>query len=106
MKFFVLFALLTISCVADEYWPTTHYLLASDDGNLEGRHYDFGKGYTTIHLYNYTVKITAEQRFSDKELLVIAYAQEQGIAFQIQSVRVGRAPHYNLMGPQVLVFGT
>ncbi len=106
--FFSFFMLLCTNAFAQETVQMPKYLLANnnEDYNLEGRHFDFGVGYTTVTQYDSVVKITAEQRFSDNELLVIVFPQEMGISFHIDNVRIGKAPHYNLQGNVAKVTGT
>lgn len=99
--------LLTAFCVAEETAPHVPYVLTDDYGNgtVGGRHFDFAPGYTKVTLYNFVIKITAEQRFSDKQLLVVVLPNEQGASFNIQKVQIGRAPHFNLQGPVAKVTG-
>jgi hypothetical protein len=93
-------------CQADDYYPHPKYLLINDNaGDLAGRHFDFSLGSTTVSQYDYTVKITAEQRFSDKQLLIIAFPQEMGVSFRIHRVRIGKAPQFHLKGPVAHVTG-
>lgn len=96
--------LLSVFCSAQETIPSTKFLLASDDELLD-RHFEFGSGYTNVTLFDYVVKITAEQRFSDKQLLVVVFPQEQGVSFTIQKVEIGKAPKFNLKGPVAKVTG-
>ncbi len=79
--------------------------IVDDTGGLENVHFDFAKGQTTLSFDNYRIKISAEQRAQDHELLVIAFPNEQGITFHIQHVRIGRAPRYNLQGAVAHVTG-
>jgi len=80
---------------------------ADDDTNgLETAQYSFSMGATTVSFDDYQVKVTAEQRSTDNELLVIAFPNEQGVVFHIQDVRIGTgAPRYNIQGPVAHVEG-
>lgn len=107
MRALLTLMLLFVSCCqADDCYPHPKYLLISENaGDLSGRHFDFSLGSTTVSQFDYSVKITAEQRFSDKQLLVIAFPQEMGVSFRIQRVRIGKAPQFNLRGPVAHVTG-
>ncbi|MBS0633877.1 MAG: hypothetical protein JSR37_00255 [Verrucomicrobia bacterium] len=88
----------------------TSFTLLVDDDNagqeLQGRHLDFGIGYTTVTYLDNKVKITAEQRMSDNKIQVIVFPLEMGVTFNLEHLRVGHAPpRYNLQGKVVLVKG-
>ncbi len=111
MKFLAIFAMIigcSAGCMATQNFPFPTYMLIDDENasDLLTKHrFEFDTGSTILTCYDYHIKITAEQRFSDKELLVIAFPQEMGAAFQIDTVRIGTAPRYNLEGPVCLVAG-
>lgn len=66
----------------------------------------FFQGYTNITCYDFHVKITAEQRSSDKEVLIIAIPQEQGVHFNIQNVQFAQKhPNIHLEGAVAKVHG-
>lgn len=111
MKFagiFSLFALLSATCIADTHFPSPQYLLVGDeDGSqLDNCHFDFSTGYTDVTLYDYELQITAEQRTSDKQLMVVVFPEEEGISFRIHNVQIGKSPQYNLEGLVAKVTGT
>ena len=63
-------------------------------------HFTFNDGYTTIEVGGFHVKITAEQRFEDHMVQVIATPQEQGIRCFIERVDCEvLPPSMNLGGP-------
>ncbi len=97
-----LIMLITAPCMARPYLLTDNY----GSEQLENRNFSFGSGYTVVKHFDYTVKITAEQRFSDKELLVIAFPQAMDVSFHIERVQIGKAPHFNLQGAVAKVEGT
>ncbi len=77
------------------------------DSSLANTQYDFESGYTTVTSYNYTVRITAEERTTDNKLLVIVFPKDMGVSFTISNVAVGNAPpQYNLDGQVANVTGT
>ncbi len=76
------------------------------DDSLANTQYDFESGYTTITSFNYTVKVTAEERTTDNKLLVVVFPKDMGAAFTISNVTVGNAPpQYNLDGPAANITG-
>lgn len=107
MRYLLLMMIFTATCVADEYEHHSPYLLTDDYGSqkLADQHFSFASGATTITYLDYKVKITAEQCFSDKRLLVIAFPLEQTVSFQIQRVSIGRAPEFNIRGAVAKVTG-
>ncbi len=98
----LLFLLLSAPILANEPYILP---IADDTGGLERIHFDLASGATTLSFDNYQLKITAEQRAQDHNLLVIAFPNEQGITFHIQNVRIGPAPSYNLKGGVAHVTG-
>lgn len=111
MKFagiFSLFVLLSASSVADTHFPSPQYLLVGDEDNsqLQDCHFDFSTGYTDVTLYDYELQITAEQRFSDNQLMVVVFPEEEGISFTIHNVQIGKSPQYGLEGAVAKVTGT
>ncbi len=94
-------------CVADEGIDEAEFLLLdAEPGELTDTKFDFAVGVTTVSHDNYRVRITAEQRRSDYELLVISFPREEGVIFDIHRVELGRAPRHNLQGIVAKVFGT
>ena len=94
-------------CAADEGLEDAEFLLLDGEpGEITDAKFDFALGATTVTHDNYRVKITAEQRRSDHELLVIAFPREEGALFDMHRVELGRAPRHNLEGVVAKVFGT
>jgi hypothetical protein len=96
MQFFLkilLFLCVWIPCIADE--------------GEQAHHFEFYKGYTELTCLDYHIKITAEQRASDNEVLIIVIPREQGVHFNIRNVQFAtRHPNIHLEGPVAKVHGT
>lgn len=76
-------------------------------GTPHNIHDDFSRGATVVTIDGYHVKITAEQRRTDKKVQVVAYPQEQGVLFHIQGVQFGKMPHNpQVTGPVAKVRGS
>ena len=81
MRYLYLFAILMCSfCSAQE----------NVDSSTEGLHFTIEPGYTNVSVYDYTLKVTAEERTTDKKLLVIAFCQDNNMRFDIKEVTVDK----------------
>jgi hypothetical protein len=101
-----LFLSLLSFCSAEEQAANSDLLIAMGDDNLQDRHMDFQQGYTNLSMYQYHVKVTAEQRYSDKKVLIVVLPQEQAVKFRIQNVHFAKnAPQWKLEGPIARVQG-
>ena len=104
--FLILFLSLQSFSIAEEPAGASELFIAMDDGNLQDRKMDFQQGFTNLSMYQYHVKITAEQRYSDKKVLIVVLPQEQAVNFRIQNVTFAKsAPKWNLDGPIARVQG-
>lgn len=111
MRFIGIFSLLALASslsAANTHFPSPQYILAGDEDSsqLHNCHFDFSTGYTDVTLYDYELQITAEQRLSDKELMIVVFPEEEGVSFQIHKVKFGKSPQYNLEGTVAKVTGT
>ena len=106
MRALALFLLVTVGTLSATLPRTILVDYDEDDSQLQSRQMSFGSGYTNVTLYDYHIKITAEQRMDDNQLLVIAFPTEMGISFTIHNVAIGTSPRYNLQGPVAKVHGT
>lgn len=108
VRIFSLFIFLSATCAANTHFPSPQYLLVGDeDGSqLQDCHFDFSTGYTDVTLYDYELQITAEQRTSDNQLMIVVFPEEEGVSFRIHNVQIGKSPQYNLEGDVAKVTGT
>lgn len=93
MTSFYLAALVLFSadpCIADAQAPIRARQNGDDTGENTIFEYN-SDGSTTVSIYGYQVRFTAQQRQGDSVLQIIAYPNEMGVQFQIQHVLLGEA---------------
>lgn len=99
MKFLSFF--LSILCLS----PGLAFAQGGDDTYQEYQ-LQYYPGYTQVSLFNYNVKITAEQRTSDNMVQIVAMPDQMGVQFQIQNVNFQVASaDQNPSGPVAIVTG-
>jgi len=80
---------------------------AQDNDAYQECQLQYYPGYTLVSLFNYNVKIVAEQRTTDNMVQVVVLPQEMNVQFQIQNIDFQVAPQdANPSGPLALVTGT
>lgn len=109
MKIFILNAALFLSavlpCSATETASAPDVQLVDMDNNSHHQ-LDFHDGYTNLTIYDYHVKILAEQRMSDNLVQIVVIPNEQGIRFKILNIKFEVAPPgVDLSGPVAKVEG-
>lgn len=82
--------------------------LAQDgDDTYQEYQLQYYPGYTQVSLFNYNLKITAEQRTSDNMVQIVVVPDQMGVQFQIQDVTFKVASsEENPSGPLAIVTGT
>jgi hypothetical protein len=92
-----------LPCVASDE-PAVQ--LIADGGMIGQPQMTFNNGSTFVTIYNYHIKVIAEQRISDNLVQVVAMPTESGVQFNITGVSPGEMPpSSNMGGPAVNVQG-
>lgn len=60
--------------------------------DVTNRKLEFHEGYTEITVFDYHIKITAEQRLGDRLAQVVVFGQQQNSRFHINHVEFGHMP--------------